>query len=91
MRILLTTFVLALFLSLGTSPSFAKTPCDVELAKAKAVFGKVRQKGMNSQRKGLVKSIDALVKKAEKAPQADDKEACHKHTKKIIAMSKKIN
>jgi hypothetical protein len=91
MRTLLSAFALALFLSLGTNPSFAKTPCDVELAKAKAVFAKVRQKGMNSQKKALVKNIDATVRKAEKATEAGDNKACHTHTKKIITMSKKIN
>ena len=90
MRILLTALLLTSFMPLAMSSSFAKTPCKAEIEKASAIYNNIRQKALNTQKKGMVKDVDILMKKARKALEEGDEKTCHNHTKKIITKSKKI-
>ena len=91
MRIILTVVLLAAFTSFGIGPSFANSPCADELKNAKDTFGKVRQKALISQKKAMVQKIDDLMRKAQKAMESGEDDACHEHTKKIVLLSGKIH
>lgn len=90
MRIILTAFTLAVLTSWGTGPTLASSPCEDELKNARATFSKVRQKAIKQQKKGAVTKIEGFLRKAVKAEQEGDSKACHSHTKKVVALSKKI-